>query len=183
MHIRFRRARGLPATSARTQSLNGPDAGTTFIITFAAAAGGPGEITGTLNLTQAANTIAAAGTVNPISGALNVTEVNNTLSAMGGTLVVGTLSLTEANDTLAAAATVASPGVTATLAITQAGQTLVAWRPGCSRNIQRHATAQNTSVGRGDCCWWYARRHASCADDHRGRYSRRPRHAGNRRGE
>lgn len=85
------------------------------------AAGGP--VTGTLNLTQANQTISAAGNV-PVVGTLNLTQANETLSAAGGPTVAGTLAVTQANQTLSATGTVPSAGITGTLAITQDNQTL-----------------------------------------------------------
>jgi hypothetical protein len=63
--------------------------------------------TGTLNVTQASDTLAASGTV-----------------AAGGT--TGTLNVTQADDTLAASGTSTAPAFTGTLAVTQANQTLAA---------------------------------------------------------
>ena len=83
----------------------------------------PNIVSGTLNLTQAAQTLSAAGTVPGVSGGLTVTQANETLSAAGTVLVSGTLSQTQANETLSAAG---GPRVGGTLSATQANETIAA---------------------------------------------------------
>lgn len=66
----------------------------------------PLGVTGTLNVTQAAQTISSTGAV-VVGGALNVTQAAQTLSATGAvTGVVGTLNVTQAAQTLVAAGSV-----------------------------------------------------------------------------
>ena len=84
--------------------------------------GGLAAITGTLNVTQAAQTIASAGTV-PVVGTLGVTQANQTIVSAGTVLVGGTLGVTQANQTIVAAG---GPVVRGTLAVTAANQTIVA---------------------------------------------------------
>jgi hypothetical protein len=85
---------------------------------------GPGSsgITGTLNATQAANTLASAGTV-AVHGTLSETQAAVSVSASGTLHVTGSLARTQGANALAAYGHVA---VRATLAETQAGNTLVA---------------------------------------------------------
>jgi hypothetical protein len=87
---------------------------------------GLSAITGTLAVTEAADTIAAVGRV-AVGGTLAVTEANDTINAAGAVRVAGTLAASEQADTLAATGTVTSPGaITGTLSALQAVQTLIA---------------------------------------------------------
>jgi hypothetical protein len=77
-------------------------------------------------LTQAAQTLSAAGTVGAagaITGTLNVTQQAQTIAAAGGVTVTGALAVTQASQTIAASG---APRVGGTLAVTQASQSLVA---------------------------------------------------------
>jgi hypothetical protein len=79
-------------------------------------------ITGTLSVTESPDTVTAAGTVQ-VRGTLTATQANQTIVATGGVTVSGTLARTQANHTLVATGTGLVSG---TLGITQANQTLVA---------------------------------------------------------
>lgn len=86
---------------------------------------GPGEspssdITGTLSVTQAANTIAADGSV-AITGDLSITQDAETTAAGGQTLIVADLNVTQAGQVLTANEATDIIGV---LNITQAANTL-----------------------------------------------------------
>jgi hypothetical protein len=87
---------------------------------------GPSSISGTLALTQAAQTISATGDVPVIIvGNLALTEQSDTLNATGDVpvIITGTLALTEASDTISAAGKVLVGG---TLALTEAADTISA---------------------------------------------------------
>jgi hypothetical protein len=108
---------------------------------------GAGAITGTLNVTQQAQTIAASGAPRVggtlavaqasqslvaagsprIGGTLGVAQAPQTIVAIGGPRVGGTLGVTQQAHTLLATGTVAAgAAITGSLAVTQAPQTLVA---------------------------------------------------------
>ena len=78
--------------------------------------------TGTVNKTNANDTLSAAGTTT-IVGTLAKTNVNDTSAISGTTTVVGTLAKTNANDTSAVSGTTTVLG---TLAVTNANDTLSA---------------------------------------------------------
>jgi hypothetical protein len=83
------------------------------------------SFTGTLGVTQAANTLAASGTAtaNGVSGTLVVTQADNTVAAAGILRYSGTLAVTQAGQTLSAAGVLRYTG---TLSVAQAADTLVA---------------------------------------------------------
>jgi len=76
-----------------------------------------GAITGTLAVTESADTLSASGDV-LVEGTLVATEAADTFSASGDVLVEGTLAATEAADTFEAEGTVGDATVTGTLAVT-----------------------------------------------------------------
>jgi hypothetical protein len=89
-------------------------------------------VTGTLAVTDAADTLSASGTFTPaaVTGTLAVTDEADTLSASGtvtgpGT-VTGTLAVTDATDTLSASGTFTPGAVTGTLAVTDGTDTISA---------------------------------------------------------
>jgi hypothetical protein len=91
---------------------------------------GPGETTGTVSVTEAADTLVASGDVElpAVTGTLAATEADDTLAASGGAVagITGTLTVTEASDTLAGAGGVQLPPITGTLSVTEASDVLVA---------------------------------------------------------
>jgi hypothetical protein len=106
-----------------TVAVNDSDAWAEFVVAAAP------TFTGTLAVTEAADTLAASGTSTPppISGTLAVTESADTLTASGTVASpgsTGTLSVTEASDTLAASGTTEPPAITGTLAATEQADTL-----------------------------------------------------------
>ena len=82
-------------------------------------------ISGTLNVAQAAQALSGHGTV-AIGAALSIGQAAQTLSAKGWTTGLGQLNVFQGAQTLSAHGTVAFPAITATLAQTQAPQTLSA---------------------------------------------------------
>jgi hypothetical protein len=109
---------------------------------------GPVVCLGTLNLTQAAQTLSAAGTVGPVNGDLALSQAAQTLAAQAKVVVGGTLAVIEVGDTLAANATVAAPSITGTLAITQEAQTLSAQGgPVARATLSVTQAAQTISAG------------------------------------
>jgi hypothetical protein len=99
------------------------NAGATTAISLVNATGaGSSGITGTLNATQAANTLASGAAV-AVHGTLSKTQAAGSVSASGTLHVTGSLARTQGANALAAAGHVA---VRATLAATQAGNSLVA---------------------------------------------------------
>lgn len=121
---------------------NDTEAGTTFNpwIEFADPTGNTGTIavtqaadtaaivgtqtfTGTVGASQAAQTSAITGSVaNPISGTVAATQADQTMAAAGLLTITGTFASTQANQTSTASGTVANP-ITGTLAATQTDQT------------------------------------------------------------
>jgi hypothetical protein len=81
-----------------------------------------GAITGTLNVTEADDTLASTGAL-AISGSLNVTEEGDSLSSTGTLPITGSLAVTEDDDTLASSGT---SGATGSLNVTEEGDTLTA---------------------------------------------------------
>ena len=81
-------------------------------------------VSGSLVLTQAAQTASAAGTV-AVSGALVLTQAAQTIAAAGGPILRGALTATQGDQTLSSAGTVLT-GTVADLNITQAAQTIAA---------------------------------------------------------
>jgi len=79
-------------------------------------------VTGTVNVTNANDTLAASGTTTVI-GSLARTNGNDTLAASGTTTIKGSLAKTNANDTSAASGTTM---VTGALAVTNANDTVSA---------------------------------------------------------
>jgi hypothetical protein len=103
----------------------GSNGGAVVIAAFKASTG-LAPITGTLAVTEAADTITAVGRV-AVGGTLAVTEQADTVNAAGAVRVAAALARTEANDTLTAAGTVTSPGaINGALSAFQAVQTLTA---------------------------------------------------------
>jgi hypothetical protein len=90
------------------------------VIEWAAASG----VTGTVNYTNANDTLAASGTTT-VTGTLATTNANDTSAASGTTTVAGSLATTNANDTLAASGAVGD-AVTGTVSYTNANDTLAA---------------------------------------------------------
>jgi concanavalin A-like lectin/glucanase superfamily protein len=97
-------------------TLNVTQAGDTLVSTAAV------DIAGTLAATQANDTLTSAVAV-AIAGTLSASQADNTLASDVGVVVEGTLTATQADDTLAAAGTVAIAG---TLNQSQADDTLSA---------------------------------------------------------
>jgi hypothetical protein len=81
-------------------------------------------VTGTVNYTNANDTLAASGTTT-VTGTLATTNANDTSAASGTTTVAGSLATTNANDTLAASGAVGD-AVTGTVSYTNANDTLAA---------------------------------------------------------
>jgi hypothetical protein len=81
-----------------------------------------GAITGTLNVTEADDTLSSTGALE-ISGSLNVTEEGDSLSSTGTLPITGSLAVTEDDDTLASSGT---SGATGSLNVTEEGDTLTA---------------------------------------------------------
>ena len=79
-------------------------------------------ITGTLSVTESPDTVTAAGTVQ-VRGTLTATQANQTVVATAGPIATGTLTATQANQTVVATA---GPIATGTLNLSQAANTLVA---------------------------------------------------------
>ena len=79
-------------------------------------------ITGTLSVTESPDTVTAAGTVQ-VRGTLTATQANQTIVATGGVTVSGTLVISQAPQTITANGTIQVRG---TLAVTQANHTLTA---------------------------------------------------------
>jgi hypothetical protein len=77
-------------------------------------------ITGTLNVTEADDTLASTGAL-AISGSLAVTEASDSLAATGALALAGSLAVTEADDTLASTGTLPLAG---SLSVTEEGDTL-----------------------------------------------------------
>jgi hypothetical protein len=99
------------------------NAGATTAISLVNATGaGSSGITGTLNATQAANTLASGAAV-AVHGTLSKTQAAGSVSASGTLHVTGSLARTQGANALAASGHVATG---ATLAKTQAGNTLAA---------------------------------------------------------
>lgn len=103
-------------------SIGGPLAEDAQTLSAAGTVGAAGAITGTLNVTQQAQTIAAAGGVT-VTGALNVTQQAQAIAASGAPRVGGTLGVPQAPQTIAAAG---GPRVGGTLGVAQQAHTLLA---------------------------------------------------------
>ena len=77
-------------------------------------------ITGTLNVTEADDTLASTGAL-AISGSLNVTEEGDSLSSTGALAITGSLAVTEEDDALASTGALAISG---SLSVTEDDDTL-----------------------------------------------------------
>jgi len=102
------------AAGAITGTLNVTEADDTLASTGALA------IAGSLNVTEEGDTLASTGTL-PITGSLAVTEEDDALASTGALAITGSLSVTEDGDTLASSGT---SGATGSLNVTEEGDTL-----------------------------------------------------------
>ena len=94
-------------------------------LSAAGTVGAAGAITGTLNVTEASDSLAAIGTV-LVGGTLSSTQASHTLAALGTVQVAATLAATQASHTLAALGSVGFPVLTGSVTATQASHTLAA---------------------------------------------------------
>jgi hypothetical protein len=105
----------------------------------------PDEPTGTVNATNANDTLAATGT-STVSGSLAKTNSNDTSAATGTPTVTGSLAKTNANDTSAATG---SPRVSGSLATTNANDTAAATGSPVSSGSLAKTNANDTSAATG----------------------------------
>ena len=82
-------------------------------------------VTGSVSVTEANDTSAASGLVT-VTGTLAVTEENDSSAASGLVIVAGTISVTEQDDTCSASGDVEGAGITGTIAVTEADDTSAA---------------------------------------------------------
>lgn len=101
---------------AITGTLNVTEADDTLAATGALA------IAGSLNVTEEGDSLSSTGTL-PITGSLAVTEEDDALTSTGALAISGSLSVTEDDDTLASSGT---SGATGSLNVTEEGDTLTA---------------------------------------------------------
>jgi hypothetical protein len=105
----------------------------------------PDEPTGTVNATNANDTLAATGTVE-IPGSLAKTNANDTSAATGSSTVTGSLAKTNANDTLAATGSPVSSG---SLAKTNANDTSAATGSPVASGTLAKTNANDTAAAAG----------------------------------
>lgn len=84
--------------------------------------GSGGGVSGTIAITEGADTVAASGTTT-ILGTIAITNAGDTVAASGTTTILGTIAITETADTVAANGTTT---VTGTISITENADTVAA---------------------------------------------------------
>lgn len=87
-----------------------------------AAAAAPSGVTGTVNVTQASDTVSTAGTV-LVHGSASVTQADDTVSATSGSGIIATASIIQGGDVVTASAVVAG-AIAGSADLTEAGQTV-----------------------------------------------------------